>query len=64
MFLESCFSDPETSARSAKMPPSPRLSACMINIRYLMVTTMVKDHAISESTPRTFVGVGLMACMP
>ena len=40
------------------MPPSPRLSACMIKVRYLSETTKLSDQKISDSTPRTFAAVG------
>src|SRR5262252_2680489 len=37
----------------AKMPPSPRLSARMSTMTYLIVTMMVRAQTISESTPNT-----------
>ena len=40
-----------TTARSAKMPPSPWLSARMMNVRYFTVTTIVSDQKMSESRP-------------
>ena len=46
------------------MPPSPRLSALVMNSTYLTVMTMVSDQKMSESTPITFSGVTLMACRP
>ncbi len=42
-----------TMARRAKMPPSPRLSARMINVRYFTVTTIVSDQKMSDSKPKT-----------
>ena len=35
------------------MPPSPRLSARISTITYLIVTTKVRDQAISDNTPYT-----------
>ncbi|KAF5034314.1 hypothetical protein DSECCO2_597450 [anaerobic digester metagenome] len=52
------------SSISAKMPPSPRLSAAVMNSTYLMVMTIVRDQKMSESTPSTLSGVTAMACMP
>ena len=46
------------SASSARIPPSPSLSARMMKKMYLTVTTIVSAHTISESTPKTFSGVG------
>ncbi len=45
-------------ASSAMIPPSPRLSACMMKARYLNDTTKLSDQKISESTPRTLADVG------
>ena len=42
------------SASSARMPPSPRLSARMTIVRYLNVTTKLSDQKMSERMPRTF----------
>ena len=47
-----------TSDISARMPPSPRLSARMTKTRYLIEMTMISDQKISESTPSTLSGVG------
>ena len=33
------------------MPPSPLLSARMMKVRYLTVTTIVSDQKISDRTP-------------
>ena len=44
------------SAISARMPPSPRLSACMISITYFTVTMSTSDQKISDRMPRTSVG--------
>jgi hypothetical protein len=41
------------SAASARMPPSPRLSARMITVAYLSVTTTSSAQKIKERTPRT-----------
>ncbi len=38
---------------SARIPPSPSLSARSTKARYLRDTTMISDHTISEITPRT-----------
>ena len=40
------------------IPPSPRLSARMMKVRYLKETTKLSDQKISESTPSTFSPVG------
>ena len=42
-----------TSASRARIPPSPWLSARMMNARYLTVTTIINDQKMSERTPRT-----------
>ena len=39
------------SAISARMPPSPRLSACMISSTYLMVTISTSDQKINDRMP-------------
>jgi hypothetical protein len=44
-------------ASKARMPPSPRLSACMMKVRYLNDTTKLSDQKINDSTPRTFAAV-------
>ncbi len=41
-------------ASSAKMPPSPLLSAFMMNSRYLKATTMKSDQKNSDRMPSTF----------
>src|SRR5215469_3802789 len=41
------------SANSARMPPSPSLSARMMTVTYLSVTEIVSAQKISDSTPRT-----------
>ena len=46
------FSRRCASASSARMPPSPSLSARIITITYLSVTEMASDQKISDSTPR------------
>ena len=40
------------SAISARMPPSPRLSARMIKVTYLTVTISISDQKISDRMPR------------
>ena len=42
-----------SSASRARMPPSPWLSARMMNVRYLMVTTSVNAQKTREAIPRT-----------
>ena len=39
------------SASSAKIPPSPRLSARRMNEMYFTLTISVSAHTINESTP-------------
>ena len=39
------------SAIRAMMPPSPSLSARMMNVTYLIETMIVTDQKTSESTP-------------
>src|SRR5579859_7601726 len=48
---------PSTSAVSAMMPPSPWLSARMMNVTYLIETIIVIDQNTSEITPYTSLGV-------
>ena len=43
---------PRASAISDSTPPSPRLSARSTNMMYLIVTVIVSDQMISDSTPR------------
>ena len=45
------------SAISARMPPSPRLSACMTSITYFTVTISTSDQKISDRMPITSVVV-------
>ena len=42
-------------AISARMPPSPRLSARMISVTYLIVTTRISAQKISDRMPRISV---------
>jgi hypothetical protein len=49
----------DASASSESVPPSPRLSARIMKITYLMVTTSVTDQKISESTPKISARPGL-----
>src|SRR6202035_3554146 len=42
---------------SARIPPSPRLSARMTNTQYLIEMVTIKVHTISESTPSALCGV-------
>ncbi len=39
------------NAISARMPPSPRLSACMISVTYFIVTISTSDQKMSERMP-------------
>jgi hypothetical protein len=41
------------SEASARIPPSPRLSARRMTITYFSVTTVNSDQEIRESTPST-----------
>ena len=45
-----------TSASSARMPPSPWLSARMMRIAYLIEMTMINDQKISDTMPSTASG--------
>ena len=47
------------SAMRARMPPSPRLSARMMKVRYLSTITTRSDHSTSDRMPSTFAGVGV-----
>ncbi len=55
---------PLTSAIRASTPPSPLLSARMITMWYLIVTTITRDQNTSESTPSTLPGVTGMPWVP
>ncbi len=46
-----------TSAVSARMPPSPRLSARMITTMYFSVTTMISAQKMIDRMPSTFSAV-------
>ena len=50
---ESFFRCCKTSAVSAKIPPSPRLSARMMMNTYLIVTTKIKAQVMSDKIPNT-----------
>jgi hypothetical protein len=41
------------SAKRAKLPPSPRLSARMVTEAYLTVTTRIRAHSSVEITANT-----------
>ena len=58
--MRRCFRS-GTSARSARIPPSPWLSARMTKARYFTVTTIVSAHTMSEHTPSTSPASG---CIP
>ena len=45
-----------SSASSARLPPSPLLSARMISIAYLNVTTIIIDQKTRLSTPWIWTG--------
>ena len=51
-----------TSANSARMPPSPSLSARMTKSRYLTETTSMSDQKTSDRTPRTLSASGATPC--
>jgi len=40
-----------TSVSSARLPPSPLLSARIISVTYLNDTTSITDQKISDTTP-------------
>src|ERR1700677_833461 len=46
-----------TSDISAKIPPSPRLSARITNRQYLIETVMISAHTMSERMPMALAGV-------
>ena len=55
----------KASAISAMMPPSPLLSARMMNSTYLRLTTTISDQKIRERMPSTLSGViGTGWCAP
>ena len=45
----------------ATMPPSPRLSARMIRIAYLIDTTRISDHRMTDTAPITAAASGWAA---
>ena len=47
-----------TSARRARIPPSPALSAFMMKVRYFTVTTIVSDQTMRDRMPSRFSCVG------
>ena len=47
-----------TSAVSARIPPSPRLSARRTKMPYLTEITSTSDQKMSDSTPSTLARVG------
>ena len=54
------------SAISARMPPSPRLSACMTSITYFTVTISTSDQKIRDRMPMTSaaaIGTAPNSCM-
>ena len=53
-----------TRARSARMPPSPRLSARSTKLTYLKETTKLIDQNTSDITPITFSRVAGMLWWP
>ena len=46
------------------MPPSPRLSARIINATYLTETTMMSAQTISDNMPNIFASVSGTGCVP
>ena len=47
---------PDTSASSARLPPSPLLSARMMIATYFTVTTIIIDQNMRLSTPMMWAG--------
>ena len=62
--LGSFAREPAIRPSSAKMPPSPRLSARRMNPTYLTVTTMVSDQKIRDTTPNRLISFRAIACGP
>ncbi len=54
----------DTSAVSARIPPSPRLSARMISSTYFSVTMMISAQNSIDSRPWTLSGVADSPCGP
>ncbi len=54
----------ETSAVSARIPPSPRLSARMMSVTYFAVTMMISAQKMIDRIPSTFAGVSATGCSP
>ena len=52
------------SAISARMPPSPLLSARRTYNVYLIEMMIVRDQKINDNTPSTLLGVTCVACSP
>ncbi len=50
------------NAIRAMIPPSPSLSARMMNVTYLTLTISVIDQKISETTPKTSSWPGWSPC--
>ena len=46
------------------IPPSPRLSARITKTTYLIETTTISDHTISDRMPSTFSGVSGIGWLP
>ncbi len=53
-----------TSAVSARMPPSPRLSARMIRLMYFSVTMITSAQKMIDMMPKTFSAVSGSWCAP
>jgi hypothetical protein len=51
-----------TRARRARIPPSPRLSACRTTARYLTLITRISDQKIMERMPKMCLGSGSIPC--
>ncbi len=56
--------DRNTSASKAMMPPSPRLSARIMNTTYFSVTTMISAQEMSDSTPSTLSWLAATGWLP
>ena len=53
-----------TRASSARLPPSPRLSARMMMATYFSVTSAMMVQKMSDSTPRMRAGSAAIAWCP
>jgi hypothetical protein len=56
-----CACRGQSNASSARMPPSPWLSARMMRMAYLTEITTMSDQKINETTPSTASGATVPA---